>query len=143
MLNELNIDAAIEDPTPFGFSWGSAPVAKGSGDKAVIVNPNAPHIVHENIDLMCKYFGPAYFLNSANGTSARVRDQRVTRDAALKGDKDVKSLKRKVLQAALGQRVRNVATVVTVTERIYCAPDGTEFTDKQEMLDYTALLTEK
>lgn len=139
--DEMNIDAAIDNPAPYGFAWGTAPVAKGSGDKAVIVNANAPHIVHENIDLMIKYFGPGYFLNSANGTSARVRDQRVTRDASTKGDKDLKSLKRKVLQAALGQRVRNAAQVVTVTERIYCAADGTEFTDKQEMLDYNELLT--
>lgn len=118
-----NIAEIVANPEAHGFTWGNGEVHRGTGPNAVLLRKNAPHIVHVNIDLVRETFGDDYFLNSANGTSARVRDQRVTR-TALNADATVSNddLKEKVIAAALGQRTRSVST-----RTVFAGPNGTTF----------------
>lgn len=135
------IDGMLANPTAHGFDWEYGPLHKGGME----LTKSAPFIKHLDTALMQKHFGDSYFLDSANGQSARVRDQRVLREA-IWDDKSVASddeaQKRLVLAAALGRKATRRVTIVEreVIKRIYMADDGTEFENKDEFMEYQAEL---
>lgn len=137
-----DIENMIDSPELYGFMWGFGLVSAKIGGIKVVVCENAPHMEHVNMDLCTDTFGPRYFLDQADGTSARVRDQEVTRSACkddLAMRKNTRELQRLVLERALNitrKRVRTVQTVVekTVEVRIFVASDGTEFTSKADLM---------
>lgn len=125
----------ISNPEEYGFEWGYGPLHK---DKTLLCEA-APYIVHKDLSRMREVFGDEYFLDSANGQSARVRDQTLRNDlwtdATLKGKPE--EMKRIVLERALGTRARRRSVTVvtqTIVQKVYVADDGSEFTDKAEYL---------
>lgn len=135
MTHDLN--EMVSNPSAYGFEWGFGPLHKNGME----ICKAAPYIVHKDFKRLCEVFGDDYFLASANGQSARVRDQLLRNDIwdnkSLANDTD--AMKRIVLERALGTRARK--SRVTIIERevqvkVYVADDGTEFTDKAEYLAY-------
>jgi hypothetical protein len=142
MLPTIDIEDMIDHPEKYGFSWVFGSVSKGGqGDKGTVVCAKAPFMKHENVDLIHKTFGPRYFLDSADTTSPRVRDQRVVRDACADDytiRKDTRELQRMVIRGAFGQKGGRKVVERIVEKRIYIASDDTEFSSKEDMQAYEA-----
>lgn len=135
MSTEHNISDMIANPSSYGFEWGYGALHH----KEMRIAERAPHIVHVNLELMRATFGDSYFLDSANTRSARVRDQTLRNDIyddrpLAKDDLRMKTI---VLERALGRVSRKSRVTVVekiVEKRVFVANDGTEFTDKAEMM---------
>lgn len=135
MSEPLDINDLIANPSKYGFEWGYGALEH----KGMRIAERAPYIVHRDLDLMRKHFGDQYFLDCANTRSGRVRDQTIRTD--IYDDrplaKDDLRMKTMVLQRALGVAARKSRVTVIekiVEKRVYVANDGTEFTDKAEMM---------
>lgn len=146
-IADRNIADMIENPSNYGFEWGYGPLSKDHGTTRVTLISNAPHIIHKDLDKLRKTFGDDYFLSSSNGTSPRVRDQKLRDDIA--ADPTLKNrmveMKTIVLERAFGvttrkSRVTIVEKIVEKRVAVYVANDGTEFEDKMEMLQYNKML---
>lgn len=126
----------LANPEAHGFSWAYGPISKGGME----LMHDAPWMKHEDVQKMTATFGDRYFLDIANGTSGKVRDQGVVRnmvwdDRKLASQRDV--LKEAIVKAALGQKTRRTNVVIVkevVRERVYVADDGTEFTDRADYM---------
>ena len=139
IMEESTIDSMIDNPQAYGFSWGYGHLKRGG--MVITQGAGAPYMVHEDVAKVSEAFGDDYFLEMANGTSGKVRDQGVIRNGiwankALAGN--MRKMKQMVLQGALNVRRSRTAPVV----RIFVASDGTEFADKNELLAYEAELTD-
>jgi len=133
----LDVEDMIDSPEKYGFKWAFGHLHRKG--MQITTGSGAPCIEHVDLARMREVFGDEYFLESANGTSARVRDQTI-RDAIWDdrslGGRD-KDMKRWILTKALGQAVRTRRTTVVeriVEKRIYLASDGTEFETPQDCL---------
>jgi len=129
----------IANPEAYGFSWGYGPLHKGKMEVCAL----APYMEHKDLARLREVFGDDYFLSSANGQSARVRDQLLRNDIWLSKPLASKpeEMKRIVLERALGTKSRRSRTItvekiVEKEVRIYVADDGQEFTDKAEYMAY-------
>lgn len=133
----------IANPAKYGFEWGYGELHTGTGAAKTLVIKDAPHMVHTDIQKIRDTFGDAYVMDSLNGTSRRVVDQRLRVDIqdnlALRSNQD--AMKRIIIGRALG--ARKSPTRVTVVEKlvqVFVANDGTEFTDKTECLAWNMAL---
>jgi len=121
---ELDLDDMIDHPDKYGFDWGFGPVAKKDPtDRKTkfTVCERAPYIVHKDVALMMQYFGPTYFLDMANGTSGKVRDQDAVRDPCardLKLRTNIRQLQRMVLVRALDQRAPRGSHMIVVEKTV-------------------------
>jgi hypothetical protein len=138
------LEDMIDNPTKYGFEWGFEKVSKQadkSANSKIVVCDKAPVIVHKDVALMTEHFGAGYFLASANGTSARVRDQRVVRDACaddLQIRTKTRELQRLVLLAALGQKSSRVTVVEKIVEKqVFTAIDGTTWPTQGEAMAHS------
>lgn len=135
------IEDMIDNPQDYGFDWEYQTLHKNAGaaNSKIVVCEKAPVIAHLNVGLMTEHFGEGYFLASANGTSARVRDQRVVRDACEDNReirKDVRALQRLVLMAALQVRSSRVTVVEKIVEK-FTAIDGTTWPTQAEAMAHS------
>ena len=132
-MSSNELQDMISNPEAYGFAWGEGPLHKNGMELC----KHAPYIEHKDLERMREVFGDDYFLASANGQSARVRDQQLRND--IWDDKSLASkpdeMKRIVLERAFGTRSRK-ARVTVVEVKTYLADDGTEFTDKAECMAY-------
>ena len=138
--NSTNIPDMIANPQDYGFAWEYGPLNKGGME----LTDAAPYMVHQNLTRMREVFGDDYFLNMANGTSGKVRDQLLRNDIFANRDilVDDVAMKTIILQRAFGAKkprasrvtVVEVEKLVEVEVRIYMADDGQEFTDKAEFM---------
>lgn len=127
----VNILDIVKNPEKYGFKWATSASHSGTGASKKLLREDAPVMEHLDADLLTQTFGPAYLLASANGTSARVRDQRVNRDTLEKNltiSND--ELKVKIVNAALGQRAPRTQTVVE--KSVYVGLDGNKYATMEE-----------
>lgn len=129
MPTQNEILAIVENPEAHGFRWNSETL-----HKAGIPLHDCPTMEHVDSDKLLATFGPRYFLDMANGTSGRVRDQEVARSMIYeKRNVDRKDVKVAVIERAFGIKARRTATVV-VEKKIYLAIDGSEHATAQDAL---------
>lgn len=127
----------VKNPTEYGFEWGAGALNKKG--MQVTNEQGAPYIIHKDVQLMTRHFGPDYFLVMADGTSGRVRDQGIRE--AIYADKslasDMSRMKLWILERAFGQRPAGSRTVVT--RKVYaCMECDDEFTSKDELIAHSA-----
>lgn len=139
MTQEMLAKLCGNDTAEFGYEWRTGDVSNGSGNDKQLLGP-APYVYATDVEKFNATF-PGIALDSINGTSVKVKCQDATRTLLEKNIRaTVAELRRAVINRLRGVKMRSVSVV---EKRIYCATDGTEFTDKQEMLDYQAALNEE
>jgi len=137
MSNDTRPTSAViaANPEAYGFSWNTETLHKAGSTL-----PNCPTMEHKDEAKLRSTFGETYFIEMANGTSGRVRDQEVARTMIYENrNVDRMAVKIAIVDRAFGIRVRKAATVIKVQS--WLANDGTEFTDKAECMAYNASLT--
>jgi hypothetical protein len=114
MSNTQTPDVAyiVAHPTEFGFHWIEGKVQKGD------LGPwSVPLVKHDDVDLLRATFGDEFFLNSADGTSRHVTNQRIARDMKAERPRcTADEIKTAIVQNQLGMKSRRTRTVVEVTK---------------------------
>lgn len=118
----------VAKPELHGFVWFIGKVEKDG-----MVLDNVPLVKHTDVELLRKTFGDRMVLESMDGTSRHVSNQRVVRDAkwanrAIKVD-DLKTL---VVENMLGQKAGRRRQVVIEKVNVFTALDGKEYATATE-----------
>jgi hypothetical protein len=116
----------IDNPEAYGFTWGHGPLEKNE----TIVHKAAPYIIHGSVELMSEHFGPTYFLDMANGTSGRVRDQALRNE--LWGNLPLRSNEREMKRWVI-ERALKVAGRKRGTRTVFRGMDGKDYPSTVEM----------
>lgn len=117
----------------YGIAWLEEEVAKRTdGNTKVIINGAAqiPQVI--DVQKALDHFGNEAIAGALNGTSWRVAAQDVNR-RMLPGKPSVDVLRQAVYNRLLG--IRNAASVVTKTVKVYTLPNGTSYTGS-DLLEY-------
>lgn len=132
-MSNVNIAEIVANPEAHGFRWTTWAACVGIGANKKLLRKDAPVMEHLDAEKLTATFGPGYLLASANGTSGRVRDQRVCRDS-LMANLTISNdeLKFKVVAAALGQRAPRTSTTVVVEKVVYVGKNGAKFETEAE-----------
>jgi hypothetical protein len=138
-------NAMLTNSAEYGFTWTMWPVNMQAGDHASdkMGLGEVPIPVVTDVPKFNAAF-PGLALKAMNGTSIRVTAQRIGRDGRERDSRvSAETLKRRIINWMLGVRVAVSQVVVKeVRVSIYVASDGTEFEDKNEMLEYEKALAE-
>lgn len=120
-LNDTTPSVAeiIASPEKYGFSWLEDQKVEKNGMQL----KGVPLVKHNDVDLLTATFGKAFWIDSANGTSRHVTNQRIVRDARFENHNiSVAALKQLIVENMLGQKSSRKRTVIT--ETVFAALDG-------------------
>jgi hypothetical protein len=128
------VDSILANPSAHGFSWYEDKVAKDNTDLGLV-----PLVRHENVDLLRATFGDKFFLDSADGTSRHVTNQRIGRDMRWSDRKGatVDAIKRAIVENMLGMKAKRGGRVTIVKEivekPVFIGLDGKSYETLVEM----------
>lgn len=126
VTNTPTVAEIVANPEAYGFAWYLDKVQK---DGTVL--DNVPLVKHLDVDKLRATFGDRFFLESADGTSRHVTNQRIVRDARYDDRKiTVDALKTMIVENMLGQKSPRRRTVIT--ERVFIGLDGKEYKTETE-----------
>lgn len=113
----------VANPQAYGFEWITDNVSKGDASWTV------PLVRHLSEPLLVATFGERFFLDSANGTSRHVTNQRIARDM-----KDANAtckaleIQTAIVENMLGQKARRKTVVI---QDHHYAADGNEYPTRE------------
>lgn len=100
----------VANPKDYGFEWFTDNVAKGDNSWTV------PLVRHLDVDLLRATFGDRFFLDSADGTSRHVTNQRIARDImADNATAKPIQIQTAIVENMLGQKSKRRTVVETPT----------------------------
>lgn len=119
-----NVAEIVANPKDYGFEWYTDNVQKGDRKWSV------PLVRHLDIDLLRLTFGDQLFIQSMDGTSRHVTNQRIARD--MKDDKPLvkdEAIKTAIVENMLGMKSKRR----TVIETTVYAFGGVKYPTLEEM----------
>lgn len=123
------VNDIVSNPERFGFSWYEDHVAKDGTDLGLV-----PLVRHLDVEKLRATFGDKFFLDSADGTSRHVTNQRIGRDMRWADRKAAtpEAIKRAIVENMLGQKARRGGRVTIIEKPVFVALDGTKHETQTE-----------
>lgn len=121
----------VANPAVYGFIWITGKVEKGDGGPW-----DVPLVKHVDVNLLRATFGDRFWLESADGTSRHVTNQRIARD--MKSDKPLTkddAIKVAIVENMLGMKTKRR----TVIETTVYAFGGVKYANLAEMQEAARL----
>lgn len=122
-----NVAHIVAHPEEYGFAWGTTPIRTDGGRK--VLSNDAPCVIHKDVARMSEVFGETYFSDMANGTSGRVRDQRIDRNMLQANARTP----HEDMQIAIVESMLNIRTRRGGTVTVFRSMDGVDHKTEVEM----------
>lgn len=129
--NTVAISDIVDHPEKYGFTWEYEHLMKNGS--RVTMGRGAPRKLHVDRALCEATFGERFFLDSANGTSARVKDQTIRDELSenIPMRSDERAMCEWIIRNAMGTKARK-SSVTVVVETKYVGFDKVAYNSQTE-----------